>query len=110
MANALADLTACGQGRFLTDNAGMYTFRSATGLNCNIEVTKEGYSNNTLSITTLGGQQGRNFEVLLKKYGEEYFGGIVNVLNGEPIDGALVRATSQTNGSSLEAYSDARGA
>lgn len=107
--NALIDLSACGQGRFMTDARGTYTFRSTAGLNCNVEIAKEGYVNNTLSITTLGGQQGRNFEVLLKKFGEEYFGGIVNVLSGEPVESTLVRAVSQTDGSTLESYSDPRG-
>ncbi|MBK7409787.1 MAG: PD40 domain-containing protein [Saprospirales bacterium] len=107
--NALVDLTSCGQGRFMTDNNGMFTFRTTSGLNCNVEIAKEGYANNTLSVTTLGGHQGRNFEVFLKKIGEDYFGGIINVQTGQPIAQALVRAISQTDGSSLEAFSDDRG-
>ena len=107
--NAQIDLTSCGQGRFLTDNNGMFTFRTTNGLNCNVEVAKEGYVNSTLNITTLGGQQGRNFEVFLKKFGEDYYGGIINVQNGQPIQGALVRAVNQTDGSILEAFTDERG-
>lgn len=107
--NAQIDLTSCGQGRFLTDNSGMFTFRTTTGLNCNVEVAKEGYVNATLNITTLGGQQGRNFEVFMKKFGEDYYGGIINVQTGQPIQGALVRAVNQTDGTILEASSDERG-
>ena len=111
VANALIDLTSCGQGHgsFMTDNNGMFTFRTTSGLNCNVEVAKEGYVNSTLNITTFGGQQGRNFEVYLKKFGEEYFGGIMNSQTGQPIADAVVRAISQTDGTSLEAYSDERG-
>ena len=107
--NAQIDLTACGYGRFMTDNNGIYTFRATTGLNCNIEVAKEGYLNATLSLTSMGPQQTREFEVPLKKFGEEYFGGILNVMTGNPVEGALVRAISQTDGSAVEAFSDATG-
>jgi cell division septation protein DedD len=93
----------------MTDNNGVFTFRATSGLNCNIEVAKDGYMNSTLSVTTLGPDQSRNFEVLMKKFGDDYFGGIVNVLSGEPVEGALVRAISQSDGSALEAYSDPRG-
>lgn len=109
VAGAWIDLTACGQGRQMTNDKGVYSFRAGSGLNCNIEVAKDGYLNQTLSITTFGADQSRSFDIILKKYGEDYFGGVVNVLNGEPIDGALVRAASQADGSVLEAYSDARG-
>lgn len=109
VAGAYVDLTACGHGRHLTDNTGTFTFRSSNGLNCNVEFACEGYLNSTLNITTLSGQQGRTFEVLLKKFGDEYFGGVVNVLSGEPIEGTMVRAVSQTNGAILETYSDPRG-
>lgn len=107
--NAMIDLSSCGQGRYMTDNNGVFTFRATTGLNCNVEVARDGYMNATLSVTTLGAQQSRSFEVLMKKFGDDYFGGVVNVLSGEPVDGALVRAISQSDGAALEAYSDSRG-
>jgi tetratricopeptide (TPR) repeat protein/cell division septation protein DedD len=109
ISGALIDLSSCGQGRYMTDNNGVFTFRATSGLNCNIEVAKDGYMNSTLSVTTLGPNQSRSFEVLMKKFGDDYFGGIVNVMSGEPVDGALVRAISQSDGSTLEAYSDPRG-
>lgn len=103
------DFSNCGQGRFTTDINGLYAFKALQGLNCTVQVYKEGYINNSFAISTIGTSYSRNFQVLLRKMGEEYNGSVVNVQSGQPVDGVLIRAVNQSNGMTMEATSDVRG-
>jgi tetratricopeptide (TPR) repeat protein len=106
---AMVDMTSCGKGVFSTDASGRYTFLSRQGMNCTVQISLPGYSSSSLNITTLGSNQVRNFEVLLRKSGEEYLGMVKNVLTGEMLSDVRVRAINQLDGSSMEATTDARG-
>lgn len=107
--NAIVDFSSCGEGVFLADIRGVYSFQAVQGLNCNVVVRKEGYINSNIQINTVGLQRNRDFEVMLSRIGEEYTGKILNYRSRNPVAEVSVLAVNQYTNSKTEARSDANG-
>ena len=109
VANAIIDFSSCGEGVFLADIRGLYSFQAVQGLNCNVVIRKEGYISSSIQINTVGLRQNRNFEVMLSREGEEYVGKMLNYQSKAPIAGVTITATNQNTNSKTEARSDVNG-
>ena len=107
--NALIDFSKCREGTYRTDQQGMYSFQAVQGLDCNVQVKKEGYNSNSIRITTVGLRKNRELEVMLSKVGEEYIGKIVSYTNRMPVSNVTVIATNTSTQSTTEAKTDANG-
>jgi len=107
--NAIVDFAACNEGAFQTDAKGTYSFQAVQGLDCNLIIRKEGYQSKSLSITTAGARQNREYEITLSRTGEEYIGRVVNYSSRLPLEGVTVTAVNQATGTMLETVSDANG-
>ena len=109
IANAIVDFSSCGEGVFLADIRGLYSFQAVQGLDCNVLIRKDGYLPSTIQISTIGLRQNREYEVMLSREGEQYVGRILNFQDNTPVTGVTVLATNQNTNSRTEARSDANG-
>ena len=102
--NAVIDLTACNEGSYRSDLNGNYRFQALGGFYCDAVISKTGYTQQNLQLSSSGNQQQLNFEVVLTKEPEKIqgvvFNGATNGAEGE----VLVRATNQNTGGILETY------
>lgn len=106
---ASIDFSACGERVYQTDNRGVYGFQAVQGLNCNLVVKKDGYLTANIQVSTLGGNQNREYEVTMSKANEAYAGKILDYSTRQPLDGVLVSASNQANGAKIETTSNASG-
>ncbi|MCB0644606.1 MAG: carboxypeptidase regulatory-like domain-containing protein, partial [Phaeodactylibacter sp.] len=104
------NLNACGLGVFQTDFNGMFVLAAQKGVNCSAVVTSDGFLSESFTInTTTGYTPQRNIEILLRKQGEEYVGTVQNVQTGNILEAVSIRATNQSNGATMETFTDYRG-
>ncbi|MCP3932215.1 MAG: hypothetical protein GY705_24350 [Bacteroidetes bacterium] len=109
VSNASVDFSSCGEGVFITDGNGIYSFQAAQGLDCDLVIRKEGFMSSYLKVSASGYQANRDYEVLLRRVGEEYVGSVINSRYNSLLEGVNVRATNQTSGQVLESFTNTRG-
>lgn len=106
---ATIDFLNCGEGVFKADNRGRYSFQAVEGLDCEIVVRAEGYSDAVFRVSTLGLRQNREHDIMLAKIGEQYNGKILNYQSRMPVSGVQVTATNLSTNTSMETKTDAAG-
>ena len=109
VSNAIVDFSQCGEAIYETDNAGFFTFPAIQGLQCQVIVTKEGYMQTTVDISTIGPNPRKQFDVQLSRMEEAYIGRIINYSTRIPVQGVIVTATNRNTGNSLETETDVNG-
>lgn len=107
--NAIIDFRNCGEGVFRTNSSGVYSFQAVQGLNCNLLIRAEGYSDGNLQISTMGLNNNRQYDINLSRRGEEYFGRVVDYNSQLPIEGTTVIATNIVAENTLQAASNRSG-
>ncbi|NRA49208.1 MAG: carboxypeptidase regulatory-like domain-containing protein, partial [Phaeodactylibacter sp.] len=106
---ASIDFINCGEGLFKADSRGQYSFQAVEGLDCEIVVRAEGYSDAVFRVSTLGLRQNREHDIMLAKQGEQYIGQVLNYQSRMPVSGVLVTATNLSTNTSMESQTDANG-
>lgn len=106
---AVIDFSDCEAGVFQTDERGEYSFQAVQGLNCNLIVSKEGYLNESLRISTIGRQSQSERTIMLRKVGEEYIGRVLNYGTNIPLSGVTIIAKNRATGSTTSTETDANG-
>lgn len=106
---ATIDFSSCGEGIYQTDNRGVYGFQAVQGLNCNLSIKKDGYLSSSLQVSTQGGGESREYEVILSRANEAYAGKVLDYTSRRPLDGVLVTALNQNSGSQTETTTNANG-
>ncbi|MDX1943392.1 MAG: SPOR domain-containing protein [Saprospiraceae bacterium] len=109
LANATVDFSACGEGAFIADSKGEYTFQAMRGLECNLLIRKDGYISKSILLSTVGVQQQREYQVMLSRVGEEYAGRVVSYTTRLPLDDVTVIATNQTTSTEMTQKSNLSG-
>lgn len=72
---ATIDFSGCGEGVFLTDASGLYSFQMGKGLNCSPIIRKQGYSSSSFKLSDDANSNSR--KVVLRSAGSAS-GGVVN--------------------------------
>ncbi|MCO6480265.1 MAG: carboxypeptidase regulatory-like domain-containing protein [Phaeodactylibacter sp.] len=106
---ATIDFINCGEGLDRADNQGNYSFQAVEGLNCDIVIRADGYSDAVFSVSTMGMRQNRDYDIMLSRRGEEYIGKVLNYTTRLPVAGAAISATNQSTNSTMQATTDANG-
>lgn len=106
---ATIDFINCGEGLFKADSRGQYSFQAVEGLDCEIVVRADGYSDAVFRVSTLGLRQNREHDIMLAKQGEQYGGQVLNYQSRMPVAGVQVTATNLATNTSMEAQTDANG-
>lgn len=106
---AIVDFSACGEPVFQTDVKGRYIFRAFSGLDCKVEIKKQGYAPYALDIATLGNNDRKSFEIFLVKNSERFIGRVVNSETNRALSDVLVFATNQNTGDKVETTSNPAG-
>ncbi len=109
VANASLDFAACGDQAYLTDINGRYAFTAASGLNCEVVISKEGYLPQRLNLQITAANQSGELPVMLSKISDAYQGQIINAQTRQPIAGAQVRAINRGTGLPTQVGTDAQG-
>ncbi len=107
--SAVVDFTACGEGVFQADARGLYTFQMVQGLNCDVLIRKQGFQNFTFPLSSIGGQETREFDIRLVGDRNLFYGTITDIGSGRPLAGVSVQSTNQFTGATTEVFSDATG-
>lgn len=107
--NAVIDFTACGEGVFQADARGLYTFQMVQGLNCEVLIRKEGFQNFIFPLSSITGQETREFDVRLLGTKDLFYGSVIDQSTGRALAGVSVQSTNQFTGVTSEAFSDAAG-
>lgn len=103
---AIIDFSKCGEASHKTNINGKYVFEALGGLGCDVIIKKEGYKPFALKINSLGERLTRNFEVELRRIGEEYVGKIVDSESNESVSEVIVKATNPKTGLTLRTTSN----
>ncbi|MEQ8706830.1 MAG: carboxypeptidase regulatory-like domain-containing protein [Phaeodactylibacter sp.] len=106
---ASIDFVNCGEGLFKADSRGQYSFQAVEGLDCEIVVRADGYSDAVFRVSTLGLRQNREHDIMLAKQGEQYTGQVLNYQSRMPVAGVQVTATNLSTKTSMEAQTDGNG-
>jgi hypothetical protein len=106
---ATIDFINCGEGLFKADSRGQYNFQAVEGLDCEIVVRADGYSDAVFRVSTLGLRQNREHDIMLAKQGEQYSGQVLNYQSRMPVAGVQVTATNLSTNTSMESQTDANG-
>lgn len=109
VAGAVVDLRACGDQTYLADINGRYSFRSVSGTNCDVTISKDGFLPLTINLASLTANGATDIPVLLSKASESYQGRIVDAQTRLAISGALVQVVNRGNGSVAEVRTSAQG-
>lgn len=107
--NAIVDFTACGEGVYQADLRGLYTFQMVQGLNCDVLIKKDGFQNVTFPLSTITGQDSREFDVRLIGTANLFYGTVADQYTGRPLSGTSVQSTNQFTGVTAESFSDNTG-
>ncbi len=108
--SAVIDFTACGEGVFQADARGLYSFQMVQGLNCDVLIRKDGFQNFTFPLSSIRGQDTREFDIRLIGSRNLFYGSLVDQTNSRPLAGASIQSTNQFTGATTEVFSDAAGA
>ena len=95
---ATVDFSACGEPSQETNINGKYVFEALAGLGCDVIIKKDGYKPFALKINSMGERLTRNFDVKLRRIGEEYVGKIVDSETNESVTDVVVKATNPKSG------------
>lgn len=109
VANATIDFTACGDQAYMTDINGRYVFTAASGLSCEVSITKEGYVPQRISLQITSTNQTGDIPVMLSKISDAYPGQIIDAQTRQPIANARVRAINRGTGLPTEVLTDFQG-
>lgn len=107
--NGIVDFVDCGDQAYQAGNDGRYSFQAVAGLNCSLVVRAEGYASATIPLNTSAGNTQREIPVSLNPLNGAYPGKVVDYSSRTPINGAIVKATNNSNGSVAQAVTDAGG-
>jgi tetratricopeptide (TPR) repeat protein len=106
---ATIDFINCGEGLFKADSRGQYSFQAVEGLDCEIVIRADGYSDAVFRVSTLGLRQNREHDIMLAKEGEQYSGQVLNYQSRMPVAGVQVTATNLSTNTSMETQTDGNG-
>ncbi len=108
--SAVLDFGACSDQPYATDAAGRYSFQIVSDMNCNVSVSKDGYSKKALSISESDKSRGI-IEVLLSKSSSNLYTAKVFDASGDltPMPDVAVKATNQNDGTRLDLLTGADG-
>lgn len=109
VAGAIIDFSDCGEGAFVADASGRYTFQAIEGLQCNVVVRKDGYASVTIPLQTTGTAPGQEVTINLNNLSETYPGKVVDYASRLPVGGVTVTATNRTTNTSVSAVTDVSG-
>ncbi|MBI1227180.1 MAG: hypothetical protein GC192_18255 [Bacteroidetes bacterium] len=110
VAGALIDFSNCGVANQFTNVNGLFTFSLTDNLDCTATVSKDGFSSQSVKITTLGLRQSRTVEVNLTNNDNSYTGKVVNGVNSKGLEDVKVIATNMANKEETSTRTDANGA
>jgi tetratricopeptide (TPR) repeat protein len=106
---ATVDFVNCGEGLYRADALGDYHFQAVEGLNCDVAIRADGYNDAVFRVSTLGVRQNREFDVVLIRKGEEFYGKVLNYASRMPVAGVVVSITNQATNTGMEATTDVNG-
>jgi hypothetical protein len=106
--NATIDFSQCGEGTYYTNFNGIYQFNALAGLNCNVKISKDGYAEKMVNITTNNSEY-RTIEVTLTPSEAGYIGYIADINNDKPLANAYITATDVITNQQLQALSNGLG-
>lgn len=106
---ASIDFSNCGEGLFKADSRGTYNFQAVEGLDCDVVVRAEGYTDAVYTVSTMGLRQNREQDIMLTKQGEEYVGTVLDYQSRRPVPGVSVAVTNLSTKSDMETITDAEG-
>ena len=107
--NAIVDFSDCGEASFYTDENGVYSFQAIEGLNCQLAISKEGFMEGTIDISTLGLNQQKEYEVAISSQADAYAGKVFNYKDKTAVSGVSVFVDNLTTGSSTRVMTDDNG-
>ncbi len=95
---------------------GIWLVDLSEGGSLGLEISKDSFATQSITVLSTGEKTARVAEVLLKRVGlafsartRSFTGNVTDANNNEPIDGVVVTATNQINGAKLSAKSGADG-
>lgn len=109
VADATVDFVDCGLSSYTTDAEGVYSFPLQDGMNCRVLIKKNGYLSSAIQLSDTELREQRNFEVDLRREGEDYTGSVIDGISRLPISSVYIRATNQVTGQYVETVADEDG-
>ena len=106
---ASIDFSSCGEPVFQADANGFYSFQALAGFDCEVLVSKEGYSPYSFKISSAGKKNTQDYEILLTRKVDQLIGKVINASDNASVEDVYVKATDQANGQSIETRTDAGG-
>lgn len=106
---ASLDFSNCGEGAFSTNVNGIFNFQLKENLNCEVVVSKAGFLDKTVQLTTIGLRQNRTLEVSLTNANNAYEGTVSNGDNNRVLEGVKIIATNQSDNEVTTAMTDRAG-
>ncbi|NJC24723.1 carboxypeptidase regulatory-like domain-containing protein [Neolewinella antarctica] len=134
LANVAIDFTACGGQVYATDENGKYVFEGIDGLDCEVVISKQGYTPVRLPIKNMQVGTDNEVRIALEPTDSEiitggfsgpdtdtpvpggptppgtYRGMVVNAQSGYPIPMANIKLTQRNSGASANVYTNVDGA
>lgn len=109
IAGATVDFTNCGDRAYATDINGRYAFSAVAGLNCEVTISKDGFSPVVVPLQITSSNQSGEIPVSLNKLSDSYPGQIVNAQTRLPIPGARVQVVNRGTGTPMVVTTDNNG-
>ncbi|NJL75186.1 MAG: hypothetical protein HC892_09275 [Saprospiraceae bacterium] len=109
VAGATIDFSDCRKGVYQTDVNGILSFRMEDELNCRLFIRMPGFTSAALELSGLSIRNSKNFEVELRKEGEQYVGIVIDVDNRMLLSDVRVQAILQETGQIIEDVTDEKG-
>jgi len=106
---ASIDFSSCGEPVFKADVNGFYSFQALAGFDCEVIVSKEGYSPYSFKVSSAGQKKTQDYEVLLTRKVDQLIGKVIDASNNASVEGVYIKATDQADGRSIETRTDASG-
>ncbi|TXB62058.1 carboxypeptidase regulatory-like domain-containing protein [Phaeodactylibacter luteus] len=106
---ASVDFINCGEGLFRADAQGTYSFQAVEGLDCNVVIRADGYTDAVFRVSTLGLRQNREHDIMLSRLGEQFQGQVTSYQTRMPVSGVSVMATNQATSTTMESMTGTNG-